>query len=220
MSKNPKNQLQEFLVKITKEYPKYETKRVGGQDHDPRWQSTVFFGSQSLTGSVETNKRKAEEAVSKKWFDVYSNKYQEIKEDPKQESVFFPSTLPDDIKNMDHIIIADLENRPDVVNFTTNINTILVGVVGHCHNLSAKHLPGVVKCVIKSSVKDAADHALSFITGMLATHFTTEQKVYIVSKDHFAQVVVECLNSLPNHLKVEHKPFLTQEEVFSFPFSE
>jgi len=63
MNKSPsdKNALQEYFQKLGKSLPKYESKKVGGEDHAPVWQSkVVLFDGSSYKGKPAESKSESD----------------------------------------------------------------------------------------------------------------------------------------------------------------
>lgn len=212
-----KNLLQEFFQKRDEPLPIYNTKRVGGSNTSPLWKCTLTAGGKNFSGGVFCKKIQAEQDVAKiayqKIFRIprvtQDSKVtremeilcveddtpleKEVKEVKESRNPKDAEKVSDTIvEKFEKIVFADLENCPQVSDLIANSDTIIIGVVGHSHALAEKNLP-IYKCVIQDSTRDAADHALTFLAGKFSNYIKPSSKVYIFSKDHFAQVTAKCL---------------------------
>ena len=126
-------------------------------------------------------------------------------------------SFTDLLKNVKHIAIIDLENQPHLAKLSSLPSNVLIfGVYGHLSPLATQDI--IFPCyVVKSAIRDAADHGVSFLAGILTSSIVySESKaiVYIVSRDHFAEASVECFRSA--NIDARHLPQLSESELFSF----
>lgn len=190
-----KNKLQEYFQKRNLPVPVYDTQKVGGQPHNPEWVSTVVIDSKRYSSNTQSKKILAEQDVAEMILCMLEN--EEVKTSKKEiEPLTFiePSVL-DEIKDRKKIILVDLENCPqasEVIEIPKD--TVIIGVIGHCHNLAQRSLP-FYKCVIPSAMKDAADHALTFLAGYISRNIEG-QDIYLVSRDHYAEITTLCLREM------------------------
>lgn len=208
-----KNKLQEYCQKHDFSLPKYSTKKVGGVPHKPVWKSTVTVNDMTYTGNKEfLKKNSAEQDVAR----IAVENIREIKIEKKLSKKpveFFSKIIITNLAWYKHIFLVDLENQPHISGYNVPENILVIGVVGHCHPLAGQDI-GIEKCVINSSVKDAADHALTFIAGMLSHHVKEGQFLYIVSRDHYAEATVKCLQSMG--IVASHLPRITEKELINY----
>jgi hypothetical protein len=203
-----KNRLQEIFQKIDYPLPQYYTQQEVSDDHLPQWISTVTivmdkdkWVTKEYKGEKCGKKKVAECSAALIALKEYKQPMQEEKRDTDLFSVLW--------ENYRLIVLVDIENTPNISNLT-NIppDVLVVGVLGHCHNMATKHM-NFPKYVIKSALKDAADHALTFLAGMISQKANTE--VLIISRDHYAEATVLCLQNL--NIKSRHLPHVTCEEL-------
>lgn len=215
-----KNLLQEIFQKRDEPLPIYNTLRVGGSNTNPLWKCTITAGGKTFSGGIFCKKVQAEQDTAKIAYQKLCNssrklrnvtqydtqkelakelcddyvEYVEYAAYTEEKSVVVPTEKVSDsiVEKFEKIVFADLENCPQVSELVAKPDTIIIGVVGHSHPLAEKNLP-IYKCVIQDSTKDAADHALTFLAGKFSNHIRSSSKIYIFSKDHFAQVTAKCL---------------------------
>ena len=86
MNKSPsdKNALQEYFQKLGKPLPKYESVKVGGEDHTPVWQSKVIL--------YDGSSYKGKPAESKSESDSYAAKFASKRLFGKKSSKFSPQS--------------------------------------------------------------------------------------------------------------------------------
>lgn len=185
-----KNTLQELCQKVGLELPKYKTEMVGGLPHQPVWRSSVSFnGINCSAEEPASTKTDAEQNVAKLCLKYVEEKKEELS--PKWE-------------DGNILVLYDMEN---IGKFPTNIpnNVEVIAFVGMCHPLanSVSTLNVHVE-VVKSSVNDAVDHAITFYAGRVCGGEQDWDKIYIVSRDHFAGVTEFLLKSYGYN--AEHVP--------------
>lgn len=228
-----KNQLQEHYQKQKLPLPIYSSVRdTSSKDHEAMWISTVTLPEgEKFTSSSQSKKTVAECEAAEKALE-YLAFLSETKldcDDGRNNdarnitttnvvdfSPFSDNEYLKKVKNgmYEKIILIDLENRPDFINVKRMPeDTIIIGVIGHCHALATKECI-FPKYMIKSAVKDAADHGLSFLAGILSQYIPVTTDVYIVSRDHYAEATVSCLSDAISNMIV-YKPNLTCEQLFS-----
>jgi hypothetical protein len=122
------------------------------------------------------------------------------------ESCLSPDDIARNCIDSSLIVFIDIENIPQAVDMTyrTPVTTSVVGIVGHCHSMADKQFP-FYKYIVRSALKDAADHALTFIAGFTAGVINEnmafpdvdppiERPVFIVlSRDHYAEATCWCI---------------------------
>ena len=178
-----KNKLQEFLQKQGLPPPVYQT--IPDDDH---WESSLLINGHFFT-SINSFLRKidAEQQVAKCAFEYFTSTEKNNENDKKEIYEFFPPSLPTIIQKFKNVFLIDLENERNAGKFIRGNkfpeNSVVIGVVSHCDpSVSVKY--DFYKCVIRSSVKDATDHAISFIAGLLCHFLSLDQRVFFFSKYH------------------------------------
>jgi|694.fasta_scaffold39109_3 hypothetical protein len=176
-----KNDLQEYIQKNKLEFPLYNSEKT--QD-DNMWICKLFVNSKIYTSDKFPNKSSAEKhAAEIALLDIeMSKKYVEL-----------------NMKNT--FIFIDLENRQtDIFDFFDTVKSqgiTIVGFISHEHVLLSKFqsiTDNRFKLVeIPSTRKDATDIGLSLILGHYLTVSECEICI-IISGDHFAKVLEECIN--------------------------
>lgn len=208
-----KNKLQEYYQKRGLNLPVYDTKRHGGKDHHPLWISTVNVGDNEFSSKPHKKKGKAEQEAAELALQFISGKNEKIVQVETKEEIFFlHPNWKEKLSWCNKIFLIDLENCPHAAKLNCPDSTLMIGVVGHCHPLATQSLP-FAKSVINSAMKDAADHALTFLVGYLSTDLTNSHEVYIVSRDHYAEITVACLKEMG--INATHLPQLSQQQLFS-----
>ena len=187
-----KNKLQEFFQKKQLTLPKYKTSNVGGQPHDPLWQSIVtLHDGSSYSGDIVSSKVEAELSAAEKAL-LYLN----------NES-FSPKPILIEKIEEKRVVLIDVENCPKAVDEllekTRIENLIIYAFVGKDHPLSAREYRGVKKILVPSNRKDAVDTCMIMYASFLL--FTEVfEKYYIITGDHFGPTLAELMTS-------EHMPW-------------
>lgn len=193
-----KNRLQEFYQKRRENLPIYTTTRVPDRpSHDPRWISVVrLHDGREFFSEPFSKKSDAEASAAEKALD---NLPFEIKNVPTTVALESPYAIVENCWESSVIVIADVENVPQIIDETFPDEVTVIGLVGHCHALAFKPFP-FHKYIIRSSLRDAVDHAVSFLTGFIVGTLNeglapTVRKphILVLSRDHFAEATVWCL---------------------------
>lgn len=208
---HPKNKLQNFFQQKGQKIPSYSTKRVGGTDNMPLWQSTVIIQDREYTSSPRNKKIDAEKDVAEKVLAELQTKPTEKPEEKISPSIPTSSLthIISIVGKYKNICLIDLENLPKGVNVLETFSHpdyLVIGVLSHLHHLAENKSPFILK--IPSSVKDAGDHFLTFICGILAgkvssTDTSAKDTFFrIFSRDHYAEATVIALRQVG--LSAEH----------------
>ena len=118
----------------------------------------------------------------------------------------------DFIYKYNDIYLIDLENKPNfckLMNYNRK-KICIIGVVSHTSHLATKETV-FPKYVFKSAVKDASDHAISCLVGLLCNMMLDEQTLHIVTKDHFGECCV-CFGKDLN-ISVKYHPMMNYKEL-------
>lgn len=199
-----KNELQEFYQKRKETLPVYSTERVRGTPaHAPLWKSTVILhDNRRFVGEPSAKKSTAELNAA-----TVALEYTPL--DLEHAALANVSSLEcEDIAMLcidrSTICLIDIENVPQAVSIdlsTIPKRVFVLGLVGHCHAMAQKPFP-FGKYIVRSSISDAADHALTFMAGYIASHIVSEDlglgdtvrpKMIILSRDHYAEATVWCI---------------------------
>uniref|UniRef100_A0A6C0EK98 DRBM domain-containing protein n=1 Tax=viral metagenome TaxID=1070528 RepID=A0A6C0EK98_9ZZZZ len=182
-----KNKLQEIYQKRQLALPVYETVRVN--DH---WRSTVTLcDNRTFVGEEATKKSVAESNVAQIALKAIPQERDESPQALSQIPLRELSRLCQDSKT---IVLIDVENIPQSLESSFPSDVKVIGVVGHCSSVAKKSFP-FHKYVVRSALRDAADHSLSFLAGFLASTSGEETKFILVSRDHFAEITAFNLRS-------------------------
>lgn len=197
--------MQEYFQSLGLSLPKYKTRKVAGEDHNPKWQSTVTLpdGSQ-FTGHTKCRKVDAECSAAKKA--IKNMDTEDMSEDEKE------ITKPKDrirkkkkkkekqttsIDTAPKIMLIDLENiflNDKMLQYLVEDDTThVIGFISAFHSNADKEYP-IEVYKINSPAKEAADHAMSFHAGYLTTILSQTREDYpqfiIVSRDTSAANLV------------------------------
>ena len=195
---NHKNYVQEHCQKYKHDLPKYITKRIGGDDHKPEWQSEVVMFDMMFRGNAGT-KIDAEQMVAQKLSNYIKsltkpnvqNKQSVIQEGIKQK---VKSVYDIDFSKYKIIVLIDAENcDADVSDFGKYETYCFIFFCAK--NTSKKKCfefqNNYANCfvIISDSVgKDAADHLLTFTAGKIEV--LTKNKgisYFVLTKDHYGE---------------------------------
>lgn len=211
-----KNKLQEYCQKHSIDFVEYKTEQMPNSlPHLPVWKSTVIFQGEEYTGEIANKKRDAEQSVASlilKDLDLKDNKRPQLE---ITDNKYYTTVLElfDQFytaKKYTTICLLDIESIPQTLTLQNIAQDIFtVGIVGHTHDKYSQPFP-FNKFVIKSSTKDAVDHALSYLTGY-AVSMKTPYRFLIVTRDHYGQVITELLNAE----KIEAHHITTLEDLVS-----
>lgn len=208
---HPKNKLQNFFQQKGEKIPIYSTVKVGGTDHTPIWQSTMIIKDKEYVSSLANKKIDAEKDVAEKVLKEICLEEKSTFSFPDFPLVSQTSplthilTIADKYKN---ICLIDLENLPKGINVLETFSHpdyLVLGVLSHLHHLAEHKSQFILK--IPSSVKDAGDHFLTFICGLLAgkvssTATSVNTFFRIFSRDHYAEATVIAIRQIG--LMAEH----------------
>jgi hypothetical protein len=199
-----KNKLQEHFQKNKQELPKYNTMRIGGDDHNPIWKSKVLLPDGTIyEGGEYTKKKESEESAAKLAYENLIVNKLHIRSK-------YPTHIFYDLENTSNFEILD--------NHTfENIN--IYGFVGKLHPFATKSTGSnyieAHKFIIDSSHKDACDVSIIFYISNLLSHEFRNVNIIVITRDHFAAPLIELLNSeifkLPGKI-LEAKHVTTTEE--------
>lgn len=183
MSFNVKGLLQEHCQKRKVANPIYERARVGGEDHEPLWISTVTVDQLSFTGDVQKSKILADQAAA----DIALASLQESERTRATSKILDEST----------VVLVDVENLPKFIDeLKSEVSKCnVIAFVGEHHPLAEKTFPSNV-LVIKtdSTRKDATDTCMQVYVGCLLAKNTYENYI-IVTRDHFGSSLVDTIRS-------------------------
>nr|QBK86428.1 MAG: double-stranded RNA binding motif-containing protein [Marseillevirus LCMAC102] len=186
-----KNKLQEFFQKNNLPLPEYITSRIGGNAHDPVWVTDVELYNGSLyKGDPQATKKKAELSAATIALSQIHN-IECLQNKPLHNFLFKKS-----IK-----IFVDIENKPNFikvfVNKVASENIEIYGFVskGHPQCLQYSELNDIRFHLfpIPSTRKDGADIGLIMHVGIILQKQSTDTVYIIVSNDHFADALVDCI---------------------------
>ncbi len=208
---NPKNQLQEYCQKRGLVLPKYHTKRVGGEPHNPEFQSEVTLNEIYISGDITRSdsgvndnhiivpgdtcgsKKQAELSAATFVLDMLEHiKTQNTKHYQTGENIY----IYIDIEN---VHIGDfLEHHKFHGNF------YMTGVATANHPAIKKISQGIKLRTINSDHKDAADTLMIYDIGLCIERGYSGTYI-IVTKDHFAASLCEIINSDLGHLSKAYR---------------
>jgi hypothetical protein len=209
-----KNKLQEFFQKRKEALPVYSTARDPlSEAHNPKWKSTVtVHGGQRFIGEQKTKKSDAEcsaaqEAITVLQLNNPVEKKISLVDFDNMDCLKTPEDVFRTCMDSKTIVLIDIENIPQAIDLTCSIPTdaAIVGLVGHCHSKVEAHFP-FYKYVVRNAMKDAVDHAITFMAGFIAggindnlvftdhKDFPEERpKFLILSRDHYAEITCWCI---------------------------
>lgn len=185
-----KNRVLEYCQKNKVDFLKFDTKKVGGEDHSPLWKSKVEFSNIVFEGEISKNKIDAEQSVCKKILESLECHSINLIE---KQSINLPIKKFTLTKNI--VLIVDLENNFNYENMenihTTYENLHMIGICSR--NLNLKKEPTYEKIVVKSIAKDSADIAIIvfIMTLMKPKQF---DEIILLTRDHFGKTLEEISN--------------------------
>lgn len=193
---NSKTKLQEFYQKRKQTLPVYDTQRMlNTPAHSPMWVSTVtLHDCRQFVGVPASKKNDAEKNAA-----TVALECQPIDLTGAVHTAFESlKEIATCCLEKDTVCIIDMENIPTAVEIT-NIrdNVFVLGVVGHCHPLASSEFP-FGKYVVRSALRDAVDHIISFFAGYIASYIIdmdlddhiNHPTFVFLSRDHFPEAVV------------------------------
>ena len=215
-----KNILQEYCQKNKFELPKYVTKKVGGTDDKPEWQSTLtLYNGKQYKGTICSKSKLAEFSVAKIVIDNVLNKSTTESIDIKNEIsceitdqtnnqlddvVLFEITKPNNLNNLNNnprnVLLLDLENLPRLLDNITekelsDDNLRIYVFVGEHHDLVDKVFPyKVIKIISPSTRINGTDTCIQVHVGMFLS-LDLFDNYYIASKDKFGSNLVDIITS-------------------------
>jgi hypothetical protein len=180
-----KNRLQELWQKQCDVLPTYDTGRIGGTDHAPKYRSTTTLpDGKTFRGTVEGSRTVAELAAASAAIH-YSRSVSVNSEQP-----FFKIT------NHQSFVFVDLENIPKAISLIDYLGAdSCVGFVSKKHPLATSSANKMRTFIVTSYAKDAADFALAMSVAMFIRAGECDQykRLIILTKDHFGAAVTDVL---------------------------
>ncbi len=199
-----KNQLQEFFQKKGLPLPHYETERIAGEDHEPRFSSTVHLPHDvHITGDPCRKKVDAEKSAAQKALDslerVLTSQIAKLtlEENPIELSSTHRVTLFIDLESIPQFI-PYLAKQPIRGDFR------VFGFVGQSCGLMnrKKEIEKAMSLtVVPSTQRDAVD---SLIIWAMAIQWKLlddmkedkDDTFFVATKDHFGQAITETLQKM------------------------
>ena len=190
-SENYRVLLNDHCQKHSMIYPKFNTEKVAGDEHQPLFQCKLIFEYKSYTSALLNTKSKCEEEICRKIYQDLDIKYKKDSGNIKihQNLTEFLRFLDQEKKSKSSLklMIIDLENVSNIdwdnVKNYENSHTIVV-VKGVSGSAKIQRTDIVLSMLIaQSSGKDAADTLMILIVG---ASYTIIDEYIIISKDHFA----------------------------------
>lgn len=184
-----KNALQEYYQKKKEPQPIYDTKRIGGTDHEPDWITILTLPTEKKTfqGTKKSTKSESQQEVADMAINFLHKRSQE------------PSKTLNFIENKDIGIFIDGDNLPTVFDSLAELklpkNIHIHLFVNQGHNLATKEIPKrIQRVIVPVGHRDVADTIMTLHMGAYLFDKTYD-KYIIVSKDHFAVVIVDAINA-------------------------
>ena len=190
-----KSALFEYYQKEKGNPPVFQTKRAGGTDHLPQFQSTVTLsdGTQH-SGNHCATKKEAENSAAKMALDSLSSTNINKKEVSKLP---VPSRLPESPPaHLGRIVcIIDYENLPNMLDSALRYSHLfeqIYVVIGDHHHKSDQEFPGAAKILCPSMAANAADLCIAMMVGSLlqVSRFDT---YVLVSRDKFVAPIFDMI---------------------------
>lgn len=198
MNISSKNNLQEYIQKNKLNFPVYETFQI-----NKLWICKLHINSKTYISDPYQNKISAEKHSA----EIALN---DLKNNRSYDEIYLSSENKT-------VIFVDIENRQnDIIEFVNDVkseNILILGFISNIHPLVDKITvqqeyrdPRVKIFFVPSSRKDASDIGLSFLLGFFMSNFKDSYKNYIIiSGDHFAKVLEECINGDILNLQKNYK---------------
>ncbi len=202
-----KNLLQEFCQKSKLDTPKYNTVRIGGDDHNPIWKADLMVFDKKFSSEGKTKKEAELNVADVAYKKIKKTKVTVVVKERENAPVISKvqkSTLEKiNLSPFKNIILVDAENQDvDDKYLTSNTkdnmfmmfvakNTSKNWVFRAQDNFKDSCYVFISQCV----GKDAADHMLTFYLGKLSV-LAPDKKYYILTKDHYGEYLPHfCPNS-------------------------
>lgn len=176
---NSKSKLNELCQKQNISI-KYETKRIGGLDHKPIFESIVFLNTQKFT-ATGNSKSIAEENLAEKIL----NNFLKIDHNQKQKIIFDEKI----------VVFVDLENVPNIGNIGEKFRVIgFASTYSSIYNMASKYIStGIDVRFTNSPIKNGAD---VFMIYFIMRHFDEfkDYEIVILSRDKFSVAFKDILS--------------------------
>ena len=186
---NPYNKtvLQQLLQKRKLPLATYKTQQVGKEKGNKiLWQSTVSCSVGEFTSKIYYNKKHSEADCAEmvlKYIEEQDTKINKFVIENKTLILIDGENVPN--------FISELEEKINLEKSNVEIKLFITST----HALAQKETPNKTELVvINSTRRDSVDTCLQVYCGfLLSTNMYT--KIYIVTKDHFGDSLIELLNS-------------------------
>jgi len=203
-----KNKLQEFCQKHKNDLPDYETNRIGGEDHQPIFKSsvTIFYEDIKYTkyGNSKPTSKKAEISAAKEMLNhissIVNSNIKEFKTDTKTYILI----------DMENIHMGDFFDK-----YRFNDNYYFIGFSTENHPSIKKASSKIVIQTIKSDRRDACDILMIGITAQLL-NVNRNMNIVIVTGDHFGPGLVDFINNFEAYDSIKSKSVKTVGELVKY----
>lgn len=187
---NHKGLLNELCQKKGWNTPSYETKRTGGQDHQPVFTSVVTVGdmTSSLPGRGSTIKEAEQESAFIFLSSLNGEKIERVS-NPDRKTIHI-KPVPFDVK---HVMMIDGENLQKLVDKIPpeRERQVIVYYSKH-HPLANRTVANhVIKKIAPCTRADGCDIFMSMDTTRIPYDYPNVEKITIFSRDKFAGAVAD-----------------------------
>jgi hypothetical protein len=216
-----KNFLQELCIKNKHSAPVYDSKKIGGEAHDPKWFSTVTVmmcpaenakkgQSISIPGEVCSSKTEAEKSAAQIMLDSLTPVPDEKVDGASTAGLRLeevvgntPVETPASALGDDNLaILVDVENMPNMIFSAVTLiqkhpkaNIRIFACVGKHHHSAGKNFgKHVTKIVVPTTRKDGVDTFIQMYVGHLMRG-SLFKSYAIATRDHFGHSLAELIES-------------------------
>jgi len=186
-----KSKLNEFAQKNNLDLPIYNTTRLGGDDHNAVWVTTINFNNMTIKSEPNKSKKDCENEVAKKIYDSISEK--------KIQEYKMKTLDMIDFTKYKNIMLIDVENVDFNLDPLKYVDTLFILFMSkNSTKRKMLYLNDNENCLVlitDSVISDASDHYLTFTLGQL-TILLKNIKYYVYTKDHYGAILEKLVPNL------------------------
>jgi hypothetical protein len=176
----------------------YETERVGGVDHIPRFISKCKCGNVEAVGEESSTKKDAEKMVAEKMMTLITTSVKDTT--PKDSGSMVNEN------DVSEVWMIDAENLPHLLQkLEYRQNTQIFVYFNRTHHLSSKHFPSfIITRISPSTRQDGTDVLMTMDIPYIPIHYPVVKKIVLFTRDKFASACVDNAPLILDNIEVVH----------------
>lgn len=192
MDQNYKGQLNELCQKKGWDRPYFDTKQIGGESHQPIFESTVIVNDFDHISCKGNTKKLAEHGAAK----LLLNEILKLKTEHNEKS-----------KNIDTIVMIDGENLHKIVHDISDDDNIqkIIYLSKHHHSVNMELEDTTIKKISPSTRQDGNDYFMAMDMIKMPEKYPNVKRIIIYTRDKFGSVIVDNMKYFYPNIEVLHE---------------